>query len=146
MELPEEKVKFVVGLSNGETLTEGKGVLAKDGTLSPWHKLQAYLKEKDLEIRSMSLYSKTEVGNRHYHLPNDPDKWAKFNKWKKGEVPVSYRCFRGVESDWGKIESTSVYTCAEATYENFKVQLYVSEADPDKVWVNIINNKNGSSI
>jgi len=25
--IPEEKVKFVVGLSNGENLTEGKGIL-----------------------------------------------------------------------------------------------------------------------
>jgi len=139
--LPEEKVKFVVGLSNGEILTEGKGILEKDGTLSPWHKLQAYLKDNDLEIRSMSLYSKTKVGNRHYHLPNDPQKWAKFNKWQEGEVPIGYRCFRGVESDWGKDTSTSVYTCAEAIYKDYKVQLWVSEIDNDKCWVNMIKEE-----
>jgi len=141
MVLPDEKVKFVVGLSNGENLTEGEGVLEKDGTLTPWHKLQEYLKEKGIEIRSMSLFSKTELGNRHYHLPNSQDKWDKFNKWTKSEVPIGYNCFRGVESDWGKLDGVGVYTCAEAIYPDYKVQLWVSEVDPDKSWISVLKEK-----
>jgi len=130
--LPVEKVKFVVGLSNGEILTEGKGILEKDGTLSPWHKLQAYLKDNDLEIRSMSLYSKTKIGNRHYHLPNENNKF-------KGEVPKAYNCFRRYSGDVlvnnARYEH---YTVMEAIYDDYKVQLWVSETDPDKCWVNLV--------
>jgi len=130
--IPEEKVKFVVGLSNGENLTEGKGILSKvAGEDSPWWKLQKYLKDNGLKITSMSLYCKTKVGNRHYHLPNEKNK---FN----GEVPIGYNCFRKGAMDGGSGSSNlEFYTCAEAIYPEFKVQLYVSELDPDKCWVNI---------
>jgi len=131
--LPEEKVKFVVGLSNGEHLTEGEGVLSKvRGEDSPWWKLQHYLEDNDLEIRSMSLYSKTKVGNRHYHLPNENNKF-------KGEVPKAYNCFRRYSGDVlvnnARYEH---YTVMEAIYDDYKVQLWVSEIDNDKCWVNMI--------
>jgi len=138
MELPEAKVNFIVGLSNGESLMEGEGILAKiAGELSPWHKLENYLQEKDLSIKSLSLISKTEVGNRHYHLPNEKGKFG-------GEVPIGYRCFRrGAIDGLMSEQSYELYTCAEAIYQDYKVQLYVSEIDPDKCWVNIVTNTNG---
>lgn len=131
--LPKEKVKFVVGLSNGEVLTEGKGILEKvPGEDSPWWKLQKYLLQNKLEIKSMSLYSKTKTGNRHYHLPNEANK---FN----GEVPIAYNCFRMYAGDVlvnnARYEH---YTVMEAHYEDYKVQLWVSEIDPDKCWVNLV--------
>jgi hypothetical protein len=136
--IPKEKVRFTVGLSNGEILTEGEGILARiPGEDSPWWKLQHYLVEKDLKITSMSLYSKTEIGNRHYHLPNDTNKFD-------GEIPIGYNCFRKYSGDVlvgsGHYEH---YTCMEAFYKDFKVQLWVSEKDPDKCWVNIVMNDNG---
>ncbi len=133
MELPKTKVKFIVGLSNGETLMEGKGILSEiEGEDSAWHKLMKYIQENGLEITSMSLQTKSDIGNRHYHLPNEKGKFG-------GLVPISFNCFRKVISEEGFGESLSeFYTCAEATYENFKVQLYVSERDCDKCWVNIV--------
>lgn len=138
--IPVAKVKFVVGLSNGENLIEGEGVLSiVKGEDSPWWKLQRYLKENDLKITSMSLYSKTEVGNRHYHLPNETNKFD-------GEIPIGYNCFRRYSGDvLGTGGSYEHYTCMEAIYPKFKVQLYVSEIDPDKCHVNVISKKNGQS-
>jgi hypothetical protein len=136
--IPVAQVKFVVGLSNGENLTEGEGILSIiPGEDSPWWKLQKHLKENGLKITSMSLYSKTEVGNRHYHLPNDTNKFD-------GEVPIGYNCFRRYSGDvLGTGQNYEHYTCMEAEYTDFKVQLYVSERDPDKVWINIVSKKNG---
>ena len=136
--IPEEKVKFVVGLSNGENLTEGKGILSKvAGEDSPWWKLQKYLKDNGLKITSMSLYCKTKVGNRHYHLPNEKNK---FN----GEIPIGYNCFRLFSGDvLGTGQDYEHYTCMEAIYPEFKVQLYVSEKDPDKCHVNIVKEASG---
>lgn len=138
MKLPESKIKFVVGLSNGESLIEGEGLLVKEGD-SPWWKLQKYIKENDLEIRSMSLVSKTKVGNRHYNLPNEKGKFS-------GLAPLGFNCFRHYASD-GLSGDPSVehYCVAEAFYQKFKVQLWVSEADPDKSWVNIVENNNAGS-
>jgi hypothetical protein len=138
MTLPENKVHFAVGLSNGDNLIEGEGILLKvDGEDSPWHKLQKYIQDKDLEIRSMSLYSKTEVGNRHYHLPNASPKF-------KGEAPKGFKFFRWVAME-GLAGETLVehYAVAEAIFEDYKAQLWVSELDPDKCWVNLVQNKGG---
>jgi len=136
MVLPENKIQFVVGLSNGENLIEGEGILSIiEGEDSPWKKLQKYLKDKDLEIRSMSLYSKTEVGNRHYHLPTQTPKF-------KGEAPSGFKFFR-----WGAMEGLTRqelvehYAVAEGIFEDYKVQLWVSELDPDKMWVNLVRHK-----
>jgi hypothetical protein len=134
--IPKSQVKFVVGLSNGESLIEGEGILSfVKGEDSPWWKLQKHLKDNDLEIRSMSLYCKTKVGNRHYHLPNESNKFG-------GEIPIGYNCFRRYSGDvlgtGGKYEHHCV---AEAIYKDFKLQLYVSEIDPDKSWVNIVKEE-----
>jgi hypothetical protein len=134
MTLPENKVHFAVGLSNGENLIEGEGILLKvEGEDSPWHKLQKYIQNEDLEIRSMSLYSKTGVGNRHYHLPNTSPKF-------KGEAPKGFNFFRWVAME-GLTGGDVVehYAVAEAVFDDYKAQLWVSELDPDKCWVNIIN-------
>ena len=134
--IPVAQVKFVVGLSNGENLIEGEGILSIiSGEDSPWWKLQTYLKENGLKITSMSLYSKTKVGNRHYHLPNETNKFD-------GEIPIGYNCFRRYSGDvLGTGQSYEHYTCMEAIYEDFKVQLYVSEKDPDKCHVNIVKKE-----
>lgn len=137
MRLPESKIKFIVGLSNGEKLIENEGVLLKD-TDSSWWKLQKYLNDNKLGITSMALCSKTEVGNRHYNLPNDKNK---FN----GLVPLGFNCFRWFASDGLSGDKNIEHYCvAEAMYEDFKVQIWVSELDPDKSWVNIKPVDNGT--
>lgn len=136
MDIPEAKVKFTVGLSNGENLVEGIGPLEKTSNEdSSWWKLQKYIKDKGVKITSMSLISKTEIGNRHYHLPN------KINKFN-GEVPIGYDCFRYYGGDaLGTVDFQEYYTCIEAIYSDCRVQLWVSELDNDKVWVNLVRQK-----
>lgn len=136
MLLPETRVQFTVGLSNGENLIEGEGILSrKEGELSPWNKLIHYLQENELSIKSLSLVCKTDIGNRHYNLPNEKRKF-------RGEIPIGYNCFRKGAMDGGSGSSNlEFYTCAEAIYPEFKVQLYVSELDPDKCHVNIVKEK-----
>lgn len=138
IQLKEERVKFVCGLSNGETLIEGQGVLSKDGTDSPWWKLQKYLKNNNAEITSMSLVSKTPVGNRHYHLPNGIHKFTGIESL----TPKGYSFFRRGESVNGNTLSGQ-YAVIEADYGEYKVQLWVSEIDPDKSWVNLVGGNNG---
>ena len=130
MKIPESKIKFICGLSNGETLIEGKGVLSKvKGGLSPWWKLQEYLKDKDLKIHSFNLW----IGDRHYNLPSFKPKFG-------GEVPIAYNCFRKMASNvMGGDESVEHYICAEAIYEDYKVQIWIDEVDQNKMWINIQN-------
>ena len=134
-EIPESKISFVCTLSNGETYMEGKGLLSRiAGELSPWHKLQKYLSDNHLRITSMSLYS----GNRHFNLPSSNPKFG-------GDVPIGFRFFRRFE-DLDALSGGGGYnhfSCVEATYPEFKVQLYVDERDLDKCWVNIVMNYNG---
>jgi len=133
MKLKESKLNWIAGLSNGETLIEGEGVVSRiDGELSPWWKLQAYLKEKDLTINSFYLAR----GGRHFNLPSINPKFG-------GEKPVGYNCFRRVRSDGlaGDTSNDEFYTCAEAIYEDFTVQLWIDEQDTNKSWVNIISQE-----
>ena len=141
MEIKESKVKWIAGLSNGETIIEGEGIASKvEGELSPWWKLQEYLKENNLTINSFYL----ACGGQHFNLPSvNP----KFN----GEKPLGYNCFRMVQTDSlvGDNSKDELYICAEAIYKNYKVQLWVDEKDTRKCWVNVINlgkNGNGTGI
>ena len=131
MEIPKSNVKFVCGLSNGETLVEGRGVLEPNGENSSWWKLQEYIKERNLSIQSFGLWT----GDRHYNLPSVNPKF-------KGQAPVSYNCFRRFSQDilmgQGSVEH---YICAEAIYEDYTAQLWVDEQDTNKSWVNIISQE-----
>jgi hypothetical protein len=134
--LPESHIRFVAGLSNGETLVEGRGKLERvDGGLAPWHKLQAYIKENNLTINSFGLW----IGDRHYNLPSMKPKFG-------GEIPLGYHCSRKFSADaslvGGSVEHPSIYICAEAIYEDYKVQLWIDEQDDNKVWVNLVQQNN----
>lgn len=133
MKLPESKIKFVCGLSSGESLVEGRGVLEKvPGELSPWWKLQKHIKDNNLEITSFGLW----VGDRHYNLPS---KTPKFD----GTVPLGYNCFRMVGTDGlsegGRVE---YLICAEALFDNHKIQLWINELDDRKSWVTLVEVEN----
>jgi len=133
MEIPKSNIKFVCGLSNGETLVEGRGVLETNGENSSWWKLQDYIKEKNLSIQSFGLWA----GDRHYNLPSVDPKF-------KGQAPISYNCFRrfgqNILMGQGNVEH---YICAEAIYEDFTVQLWLDEQDSSKSWVNVVENEHG---
>jgi hypothetical protein len=132
--IPESKIRFICGLSNGEDLVEGKGLLSiVKGEDSPWWKLQKYVKDNNLKITSFYLAYK----DRHFVLPSSDPKFG-------GEVPLSYNCFRRFGGDvLGSGDKWEHYAVAEAIYEDFKVQLFVDEKECEKSWVNIVMNDNG---
>ena len=136
-----EKVKFICGLSNGESLIEGQDRLSYvAGEDSPWRKLQKYINDNELKITSLSLVCKTELGNRHYNLPNAKPRFFGY----EGRIPKDYRVFRRVYTEGATGGGYEHYTVAEAVYEDCRVQLWVSELDPDKSWVNLVEVGNGS--
>lgn len=121
-------IKWVAGLSNGETLVEGKDICEPDKELSAWGKLQKHLKDNNLTILSFNLW----VGLRHFNLPSSNSKFG-------GKSPLSYNCFRKWEGDTlGTGDWVEEYICAEAIYDGFKVQLWVDMRDTDKSWINIM--------
>ena len=138
MQIPESKIQFVCGLSNGESLIEGKGILSIiKGEDSPWNKLQKYIKNSNLIINSFNLW----VGDRHFNLPSINPKFG-------GKSPVSYNCFRklGFDAVTGAEEIKENYICAEAIYDTYKIQIWIDEQDTNKSWINIVEVNNGSSI
>ena len=124
--------KWLAGLSNGETLVEGKGKVAHvDGEDSPWHKLQSYLTENKLTIKSFGIW----IGDRHFNLPSSKPKFG-------GEIPLKYNCFRKFSADGlGGENNVEHYICAEAIYADYKVQLWIDEQDTNKMWFDIKNVK-----
>jgi hypothetical protein len=129
-----QNVKWTVSLSNGETVYEEKGeyaVLA--GEISPWQRLQKYIKEKGLKITSLSLY--TDRGQR-FNLPS-AGKNPKFKEFTDAEKPTGYRMFRkvGIDVNNNKVENEEFFTVIEATYSNNKrLQIWVSGQNPDISW------------
>jgi hypothetical protein len=125
------RVKWQVGLSNGETFYEDKGIFieVKD-ELSPWNKLLEYISHKNLTITSLSLY--TDSG-QHFNLPSK-GKNPKFREFDRLEKPTGFRVFRkiGQEMVYGekKMVMSDWFTVAEAQYEKCKLQIWVDEQNP----------------
>ncbi len=137
--IPESKIRFICGLSNGEDLVEGKGLLSSiNGEDSPWWKLQKYLKDNNLRITSFYLSAPSADGlrgDRHFILPSSDPKFG-------GEIPLSYNCFRRFGGDvLGSGDKWEHYAVAEAIYKDFKVQLWVDEKECEKSWVNVIRRE-----
>ncbi len=131
------QINWSVSLSNGQTLYEGKGdyQLVKN-ELSPWQKLQKKLTEEKLQITSLSLY--TNSGQR-WNLPS-AGRNPKFRVFDLAEKPTGYKMFRAMGADVcnGQMEEQELYTVAEAIYENKKLQIWVSEKNPEISWSVII--------
>lgn len=143
--IPKSKIKFVCGLSNGEDLVEGRGILESvPGEDSPWWKLQKYLKDNNLTITSfyLSLAVDTPEGKdvRHFHLPSIGPKFG-------GMSPIKYNCFRRYIGDTlGTGDNYEHYIIAEAFYPKFKVQLWVDEKEGEKSWINIVKLRYGKPV
>lgn len=121
--------RWKVGLSNGQTVTEG---VSKKGELSPWLTLQQYLADNNLTITSLSLIH----GSRTFNLPslgNNP----KFRAFYSDKKPVSYNFGRviGVSKN-----EQDVFARIQAIYEHVTLELWVDENRPDNCWVNITDS------
>jgi hypothetical protein len=123
----DKKVLWTVSLSNGETFAEGKGEFEiVEGALSPWLKLQDYLKESDVFITSLSLY--TRDGMR-WNIPS-MGKNPKFKEFAEIEKPTGYRFFRkyGVDQTGPNTGVEDHYAVIEAVYGDRKIQTWVDDS------------------
>jgi hypothetical protein len=130
------KVGWFVSLSNGETKYEFKNEYVEiKGEASPWSRLLLYLAENDLEITSLGLY--TEKGQR-FNLPS-LGKNPKFRAFDLAEKPKEYKAYRKLGFDTGNgemIEGTDdLFTIAEAVYQDYSLQIWVSERNTNNCWV-----------
>lgn len=121
-------IKWQVGLSDGKNYIEG-GELFEivSGELSPWLKLQEYIKNNDLVITSMSLVS----GKKTFNLPSKGNR-PKFRAFANLDKPVSYNFFRMVGGD--TTGDRDLFAVAEAHYSSYKLQLWVDEHNSNNCW------------
>lgn len=130
----QHNVKWQVSLSNGETLYEDKGeyIEKDDGSLSPWNKLLEYIKDNELAITSLSLYTDD---NQHFSLPS-LGKNPKFNLFAIAPKPTTYKMFRAYAQDvMGESSGQEdLFTVAEAFYGNVVMQIWVNERNPKNCW------------
>lgn len=125
----QHKAKWMVSLNNGENLYEEKGKYETiAGELSPWQRLLAYIKENDLKITSLAVY--TDCG-RYFNLPS-AGKNPKFKAFGEATPPLGYRQFRQMAGDVlqgrgqeATIHDPEVFTVVEAQYEDHNLQLWV---------------------
>lgn len=128
-------IKWFVSLSDGQTIYEEKGDYKTiEGELSPWQRLQKHLDNK--RITSLSLY--TDDGKR-FNLPS-AGRNPKFKVFAEAEMPQGYNFFRcaGADIKNGKAQEYEVYAVAEAIYPNKKLQIWVSESNPDNSWTVVV--------
>jgi hypothetical protein len=122
------KAKWTVGLSNGETLYEEKGLFCtRPGEASPWQQLQQYLAQTGLSITSLSIFMDD---GRRWNLPS-AGKNPKFKAFGDAAKPVSYRMFRKMGGDVmnGSVINEDRYTVAEAAYDgSIRLQTWVDES------------------
>lgn len=123
------QVQFIIGLSNGEMITEGKGNYQRTaGEHSPWMRAIRYIAESGVKITSLSLYT---ADGKRWNLPS-AGKNPKFKEVGEYPVPVSFNFFRkaGIDIDPDDHSQTlsDVYAVAEAQYPDGKsVQLWVND-------------------
>lgn len=135
MDSIKENVKWFVSLSNGETFFEGKGKFTVvNGEPSPWNKLLQYLKDKELRITSIGLY--TDDG-RTFNLPS-AGRNPKHFVFQEKDKPIGYNMFRAFGTDKTPNAIADIYTVIEAKYDNYKLQLWVSENDTSNCWVVVV--------
>jgi hypothetical protein len=92
-----ENCKWIVSLSNGETLEEGQ-IREWEGNLHPWSKLIAYCKEKELTITG----TRVQVNGATHMCPSFTDR-AKFKSDMKSpnfadNQPVVFRGKASIDS------------------------------------------------
>ena len=101
------KAKWLASLSNGMTAIEGTPPFhVIPGELSPWLRLQEYLKEHDVHITGMRLQvERAGEPVKTYNLPSyrTNDKSGKHERWNfiKPLKPLRYNYGRVAEATWG---------------------------------------------
>ena len=124
-----QNIKWSVGLSDGQNIYEDKGDYKRvEGELSPWLKLMEYIDNNDVEITSLSLY--TDEGRR-WNLPSTGN--PKFRELREVEQPDELKFRRKLSKDLVS-GNEKRYAVIEAHYEDYKVQLWVRNKEPNPSW------------
>ena len=135
------QVRWNVSLSNGENYREGHSPFHEsENDESPWGRLKRYIDISGLEITS--LWLSTPAGARH-HLPSRGKRGGnpKLRAFDMAGKPITLRCFRRLAAEGTTLqelaegEDRALYTIAEADYGTYRVQIFVSESDPNVSWV-----------
>jgi hypothetical protein len=121
-----------VSLSNGETFYEGKGSYKLiNGEKSPWLRLGDYMKEKDLKITSLGIFTDD---NKNFHLPSNGNN-PSFNIFNDSLKPDYYNYFRATSSSiCGNTNDSSNFIVIEAGWLDFILQLWVDENNTNNSW------------
>lgn len=123
--------RWKVGLSNGESFIEGKGRFeCIPNELSPWLKLQNYLKQNNLHITSLSLFNEHGTHN----LPS-AGKNPKFSPFANAEKPIAYNYFSYVGGDLRRVGVVDEFLVIEAIYQKYKLQIWVDKKNDNNSWV-----------
>jgi hypothetical protein len=120
------RIYFIASLSNGQTITEGKGDYAvTTGELSPYQRLLAFCAKENVSITSLSLAT---ADGRRWNLPSS-GKNPKFKAFGDAPKPLSYKFFRkmGVDIINSVSQEQETYSVIEATYPTHKLQVWVDE-------------------
>ena len=132
------KVRWHVGLSNGENYTEGNAPFDEiKGELSPFLRLDKYLLDNKLEIKSLCLIAED---GRTFNLPsagNNP----KFQYFKELDKPIDYWVERVMNRELhvsgGKVAGETplgLFTIAVAIYPDYELQIWVDENNTKNSW------------
>lgn len=127
------RVLWNVSLSSGENFRECFGKFEEfKGEPSPWQQLLVYLEESGSEITSMWL---TCPGGARHQLPSmgirDVPLLSAFHK---AEKPTKLWHRRRLSAGPGLSGARDQYTIIEAIYSSYKLQIFVSEHDPNVSW------------
>jgi hypothetical protein len=137
--MSENTIRWVAGLSNGETAVEGKGQFVKTAQdLSPWRRLLRYIEQNNLEIISLRIV----CGDQSFMVPSMKTSYRFYD----GLLPSRLFHFHRKIYDLGRQgqSSRTDYICIRAEYDDLDVgvNLYVDIDDTDKCWV-ALDNKIG---
>jgi len=131
-----KSIKWQVALSNGQQILEDND-FKNDETSSAWQKLLSYISDNNLEITSLSLLTSD---NRTFNLPSG-GKRPRFKAFYDVEKPVGFNFGHriGYDVKENSVEHEELFIFIEATYPNYKLQLWVDEHNPDNCWVLVLN-------
>lgn len=124
-----------VSLSNGETLYQHKGDFCiVPGELSPWQRMLKYLRDNNLSITSLSLY--TDSGQT-FNLPS-LGKNPKFHAFHSATKPNGFNFFYKAGLDVVGQEEQDLFAVIEAQYDTHKLQIWVDCNNVQNSWSLII--------
>lgn len=135
-----QNVQFIVSLSNGETIYEGKGDYTRlAGQPSPWMRLMHYIAVNKLTITSLNLYTPDGHVHKLPSIGNNP----KFRAFTDVIKPIKYNFKRIIAKDIVPNAQEEIFVVIEAIYLDYVLSIWVSDNNPKQSWTLLVNKKGG---